>query len=162
MDDILFAKVNIPSFDIDQATKEILAIDKTFWFWDNYRATDMLPLMTKKSVPGQRGSSNLQEGEFEWLSYTPKIVKDWFEDHVFPWMGMKTRIMALKTMPHFSNFEHIDCKINEVGSRQHKFRVVLKGNTDTLYFKTKQGDISAPPITGPFIMDGGWQHGMST
>ena len=161
MDDILFAKVNIAVLDKEQASKEILAVPDNFWFWDNYRATNMLPLMTKKSIPGQRGSSNMRDGEFEWLAYTPPIIKDWFENHVFPWMGMKTRIMALKTVPKFSNLEHIDCKAHEVGSRQHKFRIVLKGQTDTLYFKTTQGDIAVPSIEEPFLMDGGWPHGMT-
>jgi hypothetical protein len=104
---------------------------------------------------------NDRPGKFHWLHYTPTIIKEWFEDHVFPWMTMKTRIMVLKTESHFSNNEHIDCALNEVGTQQHKFRVVLKGNTDTLYFKTVNGNVSVPNIQEPFIMDGGWAHGMS-
>jgi hypothetical protein len=134
MDDILFAKVNIPILDKETAAKEILNVDKQFWFWDNYRATSMLPLMTKDSIPGQ---------------------------HVFPWMGMRTRIMALKTVPKFSNLEHIDCARHEVGSKQHKFRIVVQGKTNTLYFKTTNGDVPVQDINEAFIMDGGWPHGMS-
>jgi hypothetical protein len=161
MDDILFAKVNIAILNKELAVQELVKIDKKFWFWDPYRATNMLPLMTKESVPGKSGSSNDRPGEFLWLPYTPDIIKNWFEDYVFPWMTMKTRIMVLKTEPNFSNKEHIDCSLNEVGTQQHKFRLVIKGTTDTLYFKTVNGDVSVPNIQEPFIMDGGWAHGMS-
>jgi hypothetical protein len=68
--------------------------------------------------------------------------------------------MALITQPTFSNYEHIDCDPHELNTKQHKFRIVLQGRTDTLYFITNQGNLSAPNIDGPFIMDGGWPHGM--
>jgi len=161
-DNILFAQVNFNKFlDIQLAAKEILEINQNLWFWDDYRETNMLPLMTKGSFPGKRGTTNFRKGEFQWLPYVPFIIKEWFEETVFPWMGMKTRIMALKTFPNRSNLEHIDCQLSEVGTRQHKFRLVLQGKTNTLYFKTKNGDVRSPDISGPFIMDGGWPHGMS-
>lgn len=161
MNDILFAKVDLPVLDKRKATAEILSIDKRLWFWDRYRSTHMLSLMTRDSKIGELGSSNFREGEFGWTEYTPTIIKDWFEDVVFPWMGSRTRIMALRTAPQFSNDEHIDSTENEIGTKQHKFRVVLQGKTSTLYFKTKNGDLFVPDIEEPFIMDGSWPHGMS-
>jgi len=161
MSDILFAKVDLPILDKIKATTEILSINKKLWFWDRYRSTHMLSLMTRDSKIGELGSSNFREGDFGWTEYTPTIIKDWFEDVVFPWMGSKTRIMALRTAPQFSNYEHIDSLENEIGTRQHKFRVVLQGKTSTLYFKTKNGDLFVPDIQEPFIMDGSWPHGMS-
>jgi hypothetical protein len=161
MDDILFAKVNLAPLDKATAVKEILAVNKDLWFWDTYRATNMLPLMTKESLSGKDGASNDRLGEFQWLHYTPDVLKDWFEHYVFPWMGAKTRVMALMTVPKFSNFDHIDCNLNEIGTRQHKFRIVLQGRTDTLFFKTSAGNVSVPNIDGPFIMDGSWPHGMT-
>lgn len=160
MDNLLFAKLNFLELDKELVTSEILKIDNSFWFWDEYRATNMLPLMTKQSLSGAIGASNNRTGNFEWLSYTPKVLIDWFETEIFPWMKTKTRIMALMTRPNFANKEHIDCDENQIGTRQHKFRIVVKGNTNTLYFKTKSGDVSAPNIDGPFLMDGGWPHGM--
>jgi hypothetical protein len=158
--DILFASVNLPILDKKTASKEILNLNSSYWFWDEYRATNMLPLMTKGAIAGSLGSDNYRPGEFHWLPYTPEIIREWFEHYVFPWMGQKTRIMALVTKPDFKNNEHIDSTLDEVGSRQHKFRIVLQGNTDTLYFKTNKGDISSPKIEEPFIMDGSWPHGM--
>jgi hypothetical protein len=161
MDDILFARVNLPLLDRTQAVNDILEIDRLNWFWDDYRATNMLPLMTKGSLSGSSGSSNNRGGNFEWLPYTPTSIRSWFDSVVFPWMGSKTRVMALMTYPGISNAEHIDSDISEIGTRQHKFRIVLQGQTSTLYFKTASGDVAVPNVTEPIIMDGSWPHGMT-
>lgn len=160
MDILLFGSVSFPEFDKEQATSEIMNVDKTHWFWDDYRGLNMLSLMTKNPVSGPDGTRNDVSGEFQWLPYTPKIVSDWFDNYVFPWMGRKTRIIALLTYPGIKSFEHIDCDEKDIGTQQHKFRVVLKGRTDTLYFKTDKGDLYAPLIDSPFLMDGSWPHGM--
>jgi hypothetical protein len=161
IDDMLFATVNLPDFDRATALREILDTDRQKWFWDTYRATLMLPLMTKDAKGGESGASNARLGSYAWLDYTPVCLKDWFENHVFPWMGKRARVMALLTEPNFANEEHIDCNPHDMGTMQHKFRIVLKGRTDTLYFVTDKGNVPAPCIDGPFIMDGSWPHGMN-
>lgn len=158
--DILFATVNLPLLDKQQARDDIMALDSQLWFWDPYRSTSMLPLMTKGGVTGAKGASNARGGSFEWTDYTPKSVREWFDGVVFPWMGMRTRISALLTKPQFANSEHIDCDPVKMGTQQHKFRVVLHGRTDTLYFITAKGKIAAPSTESCFIMDGSWPHGM--
>lgn len=154
--DILFAKVNLPIFDKKEAATQLLTIPNRFSFWDNYRHTKMIPLMSK----GGMIASNSLPGEFNWNSYAPKLISDWFDTVVFPWMGMKSRVMALITQPGAANYEHIDCDPHELNTQQHKFRIILQGRTDTLYFITNKGNIPVPSIDGPFIMDGGWPHGM--
>jgi hypothetical protein len=162
MSNILFSKVNLPEFDCNAVASELINVNQNYWWWDEYRATSMLPLMTKGGKQGKVGSDNRSKtADFQWVSYTPLILRNWFDDYVFPWMGMKSRVMALMTKPTFANNEHIDCDKTDMGSRQHKFRIVLQGRTDTLYFVTDKGNIHAPNITGPFIMDGSWPHGMT-
>ena len=155
-DNILFASVNLPILDKSKAATQILAIPNKFSFWDNYRHTKMIPLMSK----GGMKVSNALTGEFTWTTHTPKIISDWFDTVVFPWMGMKSRVMALITQPNVANYEHIDCEPYELNTRQHKFRIVLQGKTNILYFITKDGNKYAPDVSSPFIMDGGWPHGM--
>lgn len=157
---MLFAKVDLPLLDKKQATADILAVKEDLWFWDKYRGTSMLPLMTKGGLEQARGASNGRQGDFVWTSYAPTVVKNWFDNIVFPWMGMQTRVMALKTKPGIANLEHIDCDPHNMGSQQHKFRVVIQGNVATLYFKTQSGDQYVPMIEESFIMDGSWPHGM--
>ena len=160
-DHLMFANVYIPTLDKVQASADILALPENISFWDDYRYTKMIPLMTKQGQGSIQGASNLRSGEFTWLDYTPIRIKDWFENYVFPWAGTRARVMALITQPGVSNYEHIDCEPNELNTRQHKFRIVLQGTTDTLYFKTTAGNIPAPNVEGAFIMDGGWPHGMT-
>ena len=160
---ILFGKVNLPVLDKIKATNEIITIADSQWFWDSYRNSRMLPLMTKGGTTGREGAINYNKSNtiaYEWVSYTPDVVRDWFDNIVFPWMGMKTRIMVLMTQPGAENYEHIDCAPYKMGTLQHKFRIVIHGNTDTLYFKTSGGDVYAPNIEDSFIMDGSWPHGM--
>jgi hypothetical protein len=155
-DNLLFARVNLPTLNQAEAAKQILNIPDKFSFWDDYRYTKMIPLMSK----GGMIASNSLPGEFVWNNHTPKLISDWFDTVVFPWMGMKSRVMALITQPGSANYEHIDCDPHELNTQQHKFRIILQGCTDTLYFITDKGNIAAPSIDGPFIMDGGWPHGM--
>lgn len=157
MDDILFAAVDLPLLDRAAAARAILDIDDSYSWWDTYRSTKMYPLMVKQG----KIVDNRQTGEFFWHECAPTIIREWFDSVVFPWLGCRSRIIALVTQPNFSNSEHIDCEPNEVGSLQHKFRIVLQGETDTLYFNTDNGSIPAPKTGGAFIMDGGWPHGMT-
>jgi hypothetical protein len=161
IDDMLFASVDLPSLDKELATQQVLAVDKSLWWWDKYRATSMLPLMTKEAKAGVIGSSNSRGGDFQWLGHTPECIRVWFDTVVFPWMGTKTRVMALMTKPNFANEEHIDCDPHKMGTMQHKFRIVVHGKTSTLYFKTTKGDVNVPEVDGPFLMDGSWLHGMN-
>jgi hypothetical protein len=162
MNDILFASVDLPILNKEKATDEIIGIDKQFWWWDQYRATLMLPLMTKGGKTGNSGLNNRSRNDpFEWVSYAPPTLKDWLDTVVFPWMGMRTRVTALLTQPRALNEEHIDCDPTDMGTNQNKFRIVLKGKTDTLYFITETGNVYAPSVDGCFIMDGSWPHGMN-
>jgi hypothetical protein len=160
MNNLLFAKATFSPIDKEKAASDILNVDKKYWFWDEYRGLNMLSLMTRNPVPGPDGTKNNVLGDFQWLDYTPSVIVDWFENEIFPWMGRKTRIMALLTYPGIKSCEHIDCDDKDIGTQQHKFRFVLRGNTNTLYFKTENGDVYAPDISEAFLMDGGWPHGM--
>jgi len=157
----MFARVDLPILNKEKAASDILSLPDSVSFWDDYRYTKMIPLMTKQGQGSSHGASNLRPGEFIWLDYTPTEIKNWFEDYVFPWCGTRARIMALITQPNIANYEHIDCEQHELNTRQHKFRIVLQGTTDTLYFKTVDGDIAVPSIESAFVMDGGWPHGMT-
>lgn len=158
---LLAATVGLPDFDRKGALEGVEGVAEGNWFWDPYRGTAMLPLMTMGGVGGKSGTSNFREKqEFSWVSYTPQSIVEWFERVVFPWMGMKTRVMVLRTEPGASNLEHIDCAPSSFGLLQHKFRVVLQGSTDSLYFITRDGSKKLFNTTSAFIMDGSWPHGM--
>lgn len=157
MNDILFATVDLPLLDKRAAAKAVLSIDDRYSWWDDYRSTKMYPLMVKD----KHTANNSLQGDFFWHDCAPEIIREWFDSVVFPWTGERSRVIALVTQPNFSNSEHIDCEPHEVGTLQHKFRIVLQGETDTLYFNTVDGNVPAPKTDSAFIMDGGWPHGMT-
>lgn len=95
-----------------------------------------------------------------WTDLAPKVIIDWCENHMFPWMGERTSVLVLITEPGVANHEHFDCRPEELHTRHHKARIVLQGKTSTLYWVTDQGKIPAPDVDGPFLMDGAWPHGM--
>jgi hypothetical protein len=158
---LLFASVDLPLIDKTQSIKEILPLIEKYGFWDPYRHISMIPLLTKTGKTGIETVSNRFNGDFVWTDWAPPTVKDYFENVVFPWIGMRSRLMILITKPGASNAEHIDSKIHEVGMKKHKFRIVLQGRVDTLYFKTQTGDVYVPEVPGAFLMDGSWVHGMT-
>lgn len=159
---LLCATLDFPEFDKQKAVAEFKLVPDQYWFYDAYRHTSMLPVMTMGGMSGMGGASNFREKQpYEWLPYVPKVLTHWFDQYIFPWMGMRARISLLKTQPSQVNNIHIDCSPLSFNQRQHKFRVVLQGRTDTLYFVTKSH--SKFPIYNtdrPFIMDGSWPHGM--
>lgn len=157
---MLFAKVDLPLLDKELAAREILSLPKDVSFWDEYRNTRMIPLMSRNGALSRKEVKKNSQGEYSWTPAAPKVIVDWFDDIVFPWMGMRARVMALITQPNYANNEHIDCMPEELYTQQHKFRIVLQGKTDTLYFITKDGNIHVPDVDHAFIMDGGWPHGM--
>ena len=157
---MLFASVDLPSLDKESAAREILSLPNEVTFWDKYRNTRMVPLMSRNGATSRNEVSKNNEGEFVWTPLAPKVIVDWFDNIVFPWMGMQSRVMALITQSNSANYEHIDCDPTELNTQQHKFRIVLQGKTETLYFITKDGNIHVPNVNGAFIMDGGWPHGM--
>lgn len=158
---ILAASLKFPPLDKEKALAEVRMVDDKAWFYDSYRHTTMMPLMTMGGKMGEQGASNFRAKEaFNWTPFASPTLVQWFEDHVFPWMGMKTRISILKTQPGQRNNEHIDCSPQAFGTRQHKFRIVLQGDTSSLYFVLKFGQVRLFNTDGPFIMDGSWPHGM--
>jgi hypothetical protein len=158
---LLFATVDLPPIDKTKAVAEIKPLLNTdVVFWDAYREISMIPLVTKTGKLGAESISNRHQGEFVWAEHTPPTIKEYFDNVVFPWLGMRSRLMILITQPGAKNAIHIDSKLHEVGTKKHKFRIVLQGRTDTLFFRTKTGDVHVPEVSGAFLMDGSWVHGM--
>lgn len=163
---LLFGSLDLPMIDQQAVARHLLNIELSHWYWDPYRETSMLPLMTidgnstRPSASQRRAEVADANSDFKWTKFAPTALKDYFAAYIFPWVKPRPRIMALLTMPGARNREHIDCERAGLGQNQHKLRMVVQGRSDTLYFITKQGRIYAPHVERPFLMDGSWPHGM--
>jgi len=127
-------------------------IDFSKLYQDEYRSCYHVPLMYD-FVPGK----------FVWTPYMfpYKSLREWFEDVLFPLLG-RSRIVIITTPEGGINPPHIDCDRAAFDtSLQHKFRYVMQGNIDDLYFMTDCKDVQMPgEVDKPFIMSGKWPHYM--
>ena len=152
----------MPLIDKAQVVNWIETLPENLWLWSHYRQCHILPLMTKtggmkKTDTDQRNHSNTK---LLWTDIVPDFIRDYFEKYIFTWTKTRGRITVIKTSAKGENPVHIDCSPSTFNMTQHKFRIVVQGNSDSLYFETSNGKVWAPKTEKPFIMDGSWPHGM--
>lgn len=159
---LLFSSLDLPTLNCEKLVQELSKLPKDAWGRDPYRNTLMLPILTREGAIQRTGIRNITlDKDFFWTDHAPQMLRDYFENHIFTWMKPRPRIMILKTEPGEANYEHIDCTRDEFGRPIYKFRYVLQGHVEDLYFLTKsKKNIYAPKTNKPFIMDGTWPHGM--
>jgi hypothetical protein len=120
---------------------------------DEYRQCYHVPIMY-----------DFKPGNFAWTPYALPYptLREWAEDVLIPTFG-KSRIMIITTPAGATNPPHIDCSREKFDTTlQHKFRYVLQGNIDDLYFMTDSADVQTPQGPDkPFIMSGRWPHYMT-
>lgn len=112
---------------------------------DEYRSCFHIPILTS---------------DYKWTEFADLVpeLRSWLEEYIFDWC--RGKIMVITTPPGALNPPHIDCAPKEMFTPQHKFRAVLQGETGTLKFMTRSGEISIPNVDRPFIMSGNWPHYM--
>ena len=159
---MLFAELNIKTIDKKRTAEWLNSLDEKYWFWDEYRTCDLLALMTQSGEFDEESAkkNNSAQDYFFWTAFVPDFIREYFENHIFTWTKMKSRILVIRTKAYQENKVHIDCSPKVFHTIQHKFRIVVQGNTDSLYFRTKKKNIWAPSTQKPFIIDGSWPHGM--
>lgn len=162
VDDLLFTELlGLSSIDKEKAAYELSNLIDRYSYQDTFRNCRILPLYTKQKHSGLVSSKDFHTpGNYEWQDYCPQLIIDWCENNVFNWMSVRARLVLIYTEAMQFNSVHIDCAPKEFGLRQHKFRYVLQGTTDSLFFLTQQGKIYAPCTDYPFVMDGSWPHGL--
>lgn len=154
--------LNITSDDIQRMLEEVLLIDDFHWYHDKLRGGQILPLYngggtTGMPPPGVSRSS----GNMEWTSaglecpYLCKLIKN----KVFPFMNPTGRMSVLKTQSNKGLNLHIDSKISSIGTRQHKFRIVLNGDISKLYFMDhNMNKVYIPEYYSTYVIDGTHLH----
>jgi hypothetical protein len=157
---LLYAKLPLEFKDHKTALEHYKNVDHNLWVKDTYRNVSMLPLYTPNGVIDPRTViQNSRDAELKWTKYADTSTINFFEENIFPWLDKKGRIMLLKTPPGDSMLPHIDCSKQEFNTKQHKIRLVLQGNVDSLNFITKNGDLSPKSDhRNVYIIDGSWPH----
>lgn len=161
MNRLVFSDLNLPQIDCEKLVYELQRLPEKVWQFEPYRNTFIAPMLTRIGVLEGREVLNVKcDADFIWTRHAPQILKDYCQKFIFNWIKPVPRIMILRTFPGVANHEHIDCTRAVFGRPHYKFRYVLQGNVSDLYFMTKEKNFYAPEVDRPFIMDGGWPHGM--
>lgn len=159
---VLFASLNLPPFPAQEILDEIKALPEESWKDDEYRNAKVLALMTSTGGHDLEDLRNqsVSGTDYLWTKYAPQSLQSYFEMHMWPWMGSKSRMTILRTEAGMSINEHIDCSKDMMGKVQLKLRFVLQGKSDTLYFIHSKGIFTIPQTNSFYLIDGSWPHGM--
>tara|TARA_B100000287_G_scaffold369968_1_gene367171 strand:- start:3920 stop:4543 length:624 start_codon:yes stop_codon:yes gene_type:complete len=157
-----FQPINIgPTEDERQlARDEILSVDDSHWFYDPFRNCKMLPFYNGGGLMGKESS---HDKIFDYTEAGEKcsVGMDICEKYIFSWADPYPRITILKTDKDSILNPHLDCSTAEVGTPQYKFRIVLSGKIDNLYFIDEKYNKKYIPSTHKeYILDGGHPHGL--
>ena len=154
--------LGISNNDISIMKKEILNVDAEYWYTDNFRGCEILPLINGGGTTGapqtgihrDKGDMVLTDAIKTCLT-TNKII----ETKIFPFMNMRTRVSVLKTKKEHGLNVHVDCGKHKLQTIQHKFRIVLSGEIDKLFFlNNKNEKIYVPAYFKTYVLDGTHPH----
>ena len=139
---MLFSELDIQIIDKKQTLEWLSTLNEKYWFYNEYRTCDLLSLMTETGGFNKLSSKNNSSSrDFFWTPFVPDFIKKYFEDNIFSWTKTKSRIFIIRTKAYKENPVHIDCSPQQFHTTQHKFRIVVQGKTNSLYFRTRRGDI---------------------
>jgi len=139
-----FLPINIPNPPDITSTLDNISSEEMIE--DNYRTCKHIPIMSR-------------DGNWTELSKLVPELVDWCEEYLFTWAS-KSRIMIITTKQYDHNAPHIDCSPSMFHTWQHKFRYVLRGKVNSLYFVSKSGHRRVFEIDKPYMMSGKWPHAM--
>lgn len=164
--DITFSALDLGIDDQDRKLMyaEVMGSNDDAWHYNEFRGCYMLPVYNAGGqLGGQAKGKNTKYGEYD---YT-EPAKNWYRTQqilntkVFPWMDPVGRVTILRTPVGFGLNVHLDSTEDEIGTSQHKFRIVLNGNVDKLYFIDKhKNEVYIPDNYYTYVLDGSHPHAL--
>jgi len=167
--DFTFAAIDagVTETDRQHMLQEFLSIPDSFYLYNKFRGCRILHVYNglgsriDSTIVNQRENST--KGSFAYTDiemYIPKTKKI-LKEKIFPWMSPVGRINILRTAPNQGLNLHLDSKESEVGTRQHKYRLVLSGDIDRLFFIDKHGNqVYVPQYYSSYVLDGTHLHSL--
>jgi hypothetical protein len=156
--------IGITSEEKQILLEELLSIPDEYYQSNSFRGCRILPIYNGRGVRGQRHETgDTTKGEFSYTDVDTFISrsKKIFEEKIFSWMEPVGRLNLLRTQPGLGLNTHLDTRADEVGTRQHKYRLVLNGNIDKLYFlDSKDNKVYVPGHYDSYILDGSHPHSL--
>lgn len=133
---------------IPKMLDEVLALEEG-WYFNDFRNCEIIRL--------HDGNDN----DWNEHGYKCPVLQQIVEEYVFPWMTPRGKVNVLKTKPNDPLHIHLDTKPEEIGTLQDKFRIVLNGSIEELFFVGAKGEkVRIPPHYNQYILDGSHPHGL--
>ena len=134
------------------------------WFYDSYRNCHMAMIYTDGGRYEGKSAVHQSKGQrLQWTTvsnFTP-AMKSLLKEKIFPLLDVLGRVTILRTAPGVSLEEHVDCSPDEREHYKPKFRMVLKGKNESLYFlNNNKKRVYVSPEHDSYIIDGSRVHGM--
>lgn len=138
--------------------EEIEDVPEEMWHYDKFRNCLILPLWNPSAQigvvdPSIKGEFRLTEAAMlcpQLMSFVLPICEK-----------LRGRLTVLKTPPDWVFNVHMDSRIDEIGTEQYKWRMVLKGEKDGLFF-LDQNQERVFPNSGfaTYVIDGSHPHSL--
>lgn len=148
---------------LDKIYNEVLTITKNHWHYNEFRGCFMLPVYNGGGQlgTGRIGQHNLNFGYTEPVQEKCATLISLIEDAIWPWMEPRGRVTILRTPAGVALKPHLDSLENEIGTLQHKWRLVLHGEIDKLYFiDANYNSMYVPDTNRCYVLDGSHPHAL--
>jgi len=154
--------VGITNKEKQQMLNEVLALDDTVHHYNEFRGCSMIAIYNGGGRLGGRVTGiDTKAGEFKYTLAGEQCttIQRVCEEKIFPFMDPPGRVTILRTAPNTGLNIHLDSKLKEVGTKQDKYRVVLNGTVDKLFFlDNKLNKVYVPNYYDSYILDGSHPH----
>lgn len=161
--DITFCalELNIDKATIETMLSEVRNVNQEHWYWDSFRGCSILPLINGNGTTGAPNGILRSKGDMTYTeaSYECSTTVNTIENKVFDFMDIRTRVSVLKTQSNKGLNIHIDTGKKTLETRQHKFRIVLSGEIDKLFFLDSNNQKQyVPNDYNCYVLDGTHPH----
>jgi len=157
-------KLEYEDATIDKIYNELLTIEDKDWHYKQLDATMhrgcyMLPVYNGGGQAGA-GNHNLPFRFTEVIQAKSKTLMLLCEEAIWPWMEPRGRITILRTPAGVSLKTHLDSYEDDIGT-QHKWRLVIHGEIDKLYFiDANYNSVYIPSTHRCYMIDGSHPHAL--
>ena len=146
---------------IDTMLLEVLNVSQNNWYWDSFRGCHILPLINGNGTVGAPNGVLRSKGKMQYTEAGNKCPNtlNVIEEKVFSFMDQRTRVSVLKTQSNKGLNIHVDTGKKTLDTRQHKFRIVLSGEIDKLFFLDSNNNKKfVPGDYNCYVLDGTHPH----
>lgn len=142
--------------DTDTFLEEILDIPESYWHYDQFRNCYILPLWNPGGQSEKVNQNIVDDFKFTEQAFMCPSLISWVKPTLEKLNG---RLTVLKTIPGHKMNIHLDSKESEIGTEQYKWRMVLMGDVNGLYF-IDENNKKVYPNNGSklYILDGTHPH----